>query len=86
MGIPRTPTRAPQSPFSQNSRNPYAQSPNHFGQQQQQFGSPQQNFGSSSQMNSPSSRAKASGFGKSSSVKSEDDSVSFTLFIYLSKA
>ena len=75
MGMPRTPTRAPQSPFSQNSRNPYSQSPNHFGQQQQ-FGSPQQNFGSSSQINSPSSRGKAPGFGKPSSIKSEqDDSV-----------
>ena len=79
MGMPRTPTRAPQSPFSQNSRNPYSQSPNHFGQQQQ-FGSPQQNFGSSSQINSPSSRGKAPGFGKPSSLKSEqDDSASFNL-------
>ena len=86
MAMPRTPTRAPQSPFGQTQRMPFAQSPNHFGQQQQQqpFGSPQQNFGSSSQMNSPSSRGKAPGFGKpaAASIKNEqDDSVSF-LFLF----
>ena len=73
MGIPRTPTRQPPSPFGQNPRMPYAQSPNHFTQPQ--MNSPQQAFGSPSQMNSPSTHGK--GFGKPSSVKSEDDTVSF---------
>ena len=78
MGVPRTPTRAPQSPFSQNTRMPFSQSPGQFNQQQQQFGSPQTGFPNQSPMSSPSTRGKAPGFGKATSnVKSEqDDSVS----------
>ena len=78
MGIPRTPTRQPQSPFAQNTRMPYSQSPNQFNQQ---LNSPQPSFGSPSTMNSPSTHGK--GFGKSSSVKTEDDTVSFYPFNFL---
>uniref|UniRef100_A0A7M6DRT2 Uncharacterized protein n=1 Tax=Clytia hemisphaerica TaxID=252671 RepID=A0A7M6DRT2_9CNID len=74
MGVPRTPTRAPQSPFAQNTRMPFSQSPGQFNQQQQQFGSPQTGFPNQSPMSSPSTRGKAPGFGKpASNIKSEQD-------------
>lgn len=76
MGVPRTPTRAPQSPFAQNTRMPFSQSPGQFNQlqQQQQFGSPQTGFPNQSPMSSPSTRGKAPGFGKAASnIKSEQD-------------